>query len=305
MYIARAYRDASDVERLKRVAARAFLQVPCHPYAGVEWVVFGPHGFPPGEIVRIWEDDRGETVGWVLLGSADSFDYRITPELLGTPLEETIIRWGMGGIRGWRKANNLDDRCVVECWDGDHSRAATLSNFGFAARETVGVVFTRPLNDEIPAPRVPGGWRVSGLDDAHIDSRAQTQYEAFAPGSRTTPKSWRYLMHNAPGYDRDLDNVAVSPEGNVCAAALVWLDSEGNVGEFEPVGTRPAHQRRGLGKAVLLRGLAKMRERGMRTAIVGTNATNTAAIALYRSVGFAIVNRVVAYEFGSSPGSAR
>ena len=39
-------------------------------------------------------------------------------------------------------------------------------------------------------------------------------------------------------------------------------------GEFEPVGTRPSHQRMGLGKAILLRGLAKMRERGMTKGIV-------------------------------------
>jgi ribosomal protein S18 acetylase RimI-like enzyme len=39
-----------------------------------------------------------------------------------------------------------------------------------------------------------------------------------------------------------------------------------------------------------------MRERGMTTAIVGTNAANAPAIALYQSVGFEIVNRMTAYE---------
>jgi ribosomal protein S18 acetylase RimI-like enzyme len=76
---------------------------------------------------------------------------------------------------------------------------------------------------------------------------------------------------------------------------MAWLDIENAVGEFEPVATRPSYQRRGLGKAVLLRGLRKMRERAMRTAIVQTNASNDAAIALYQSVGFRIVGRSAEY----------
>jgi ribosomal protein S18 acetylase RimI-like enzyme len=102
-------------------------------------------------------------------------------------------------------------------------------------------------------------------------------------------------MKNAPGYEPDLDNIAVRADGIVGAGALVWLDHANRIGEFEPVGTRPQFQRMGLGRAILLRGLAKMRERGMRTAIVGTNATNAAAIATYESVGFRACARSVEY----------
>jgi ribosomal protein S18 acetylase RimI-like enzyme len=296
-YTHRPYRDTSDIARMKRVSARAFARVPCQPQAGIEWIVFGPPGFPPDEIVRIWDDARGEPVGWAVFQSVDGFDYRVVPGLAGSVLEEEIVDWGIDGIRAWRKANGLDDRCVVECWGGDHSRTAILTKLGFTRGEVIGVVFSQSLDRVIPEPRLPDGWRVSGLDDdALIDSRATTQFEAFSPGSHTTPDTWRRMMKNAPGYDRDLDNIAISPKGDVCAAALVWFDVESLTGEFEPVGTRPAYQRRGLGKAVLLRGLAKMRGRGMRTAIVGTNATNAAAIALYESVGFTIVNRNTEYR---------
>jgi ribosomal protein S18 acetylase RimI-like enzyme len=103
-------------------------------------------------------------------------------------------------------------------------------------------------------------------------------------------------MAHASGYDPSLDSVVVTPEGGVAAAALAWLDVENKVGEFEPVATHPAFQRQGLGKAVLLRGLAEMRDRGMTSAIVQTNATNDAAIALYQSVGFRIASRSSEYE---------
>jgi ribosomal protein S18 acetylase RimI-like enzyme len=301
----RPYRDASDIARMKRVVGAAFALVPSHPLGGIEWVVFGPHGFPPQDIVSLWERSDGEIVAWAILSSADAFDYRIVPELCGTSLEGELVDWGLDGILAWRRVNGLDARCIVECWGGDTSRADILAERGFETKGVTGVVFSRSLDAVIPSSLVPDGWTVGSLRDQLVDSRARTQFEAFAPGSRTTPETWRYLMANAPGYDRDLDNVAVSPEGEVCAAALVWLDDNCGAGEFEPVGTRPEFQRRGLGKAVLYRGLTKMKERGMTTAIVGTNASNAAAIALYESVGFRIINRLTEYEYTPGPSAGR
>ena len=111
---------------------------------------------------------------------------------------------------------------------------------------------------------------------------------ACAPVSSTTPST-----SGASRYDRP-----------TVAAALAWLDETNRCGEFEPVGTRPDFQRRGLARAILARGLEKMRERGMTTAIVGTNQTNAAAIAAYQSVGFGIRHRIVEYELAGRPGSA-
>jgi mycothiol synthase len=52
---------------------------------------------------------------------------------------------------------------------------------------------------------------------------------------------------------------------------------------FEPVGTHPAHQRRGLGKAVMFEGLRRLKRMGATLAFVG--GFSPAANALYDSVG--------------------
>jgi ribosomal protein S18 acetylase RimI-like enzyme len=57
-------------------------------------------------------------------------------------------------------------------------------------------------------------------------------------------------------------------------------------GEFEPVGARPAHRRKGLGKAVILEGLPRLRERGAEAGIVYSVHSNEAATKLYESAGF-------------------
>jgi ribosomal protein S18 acetylase RimI-like enzyme len=80
--------------------------------------------------------------------------------------------------------------------------------------------------------------------------------------------------------------VVRSPDGRGAAACVIWLDPINKVGMFEPVGTHPAFQKMGLGKAVMREGLRRMKAAGMTNASVGTGADNVAAIALYRSLGF-------------------
>lgn len=51
----------------------------------------------------------------------------------------------------------------------------------------------------------------------------------------------------------------------------------------------------GLGKAVMLEGLRRLRERGARSALVTAVHDNEAARSLYESVGFETVNREYLY----------
>jgi GNAT superfamily N-acetyltransferase len=64
----------------------------------------------------------------------------------------------------------------------------------------------------------------------------------------------------------------------------VWLDDVTRTAVFEPVGTHPAHQKRGLGKAVMTEGLRRAERLGATLATVGSYSA--AAHALYASMGF-------------------
>jgi ribosomal protein S18 acetylase RimI-like enzyme len=292
---ARPYRDLRDLQRMKRLVVDAWRVSPRLTYfhvGDVDWRLFGPHGFPLSEIVRLWEE-RDTLCAWALLTS-EGVDFQVTLDRSASTIEGEILDWAQGETLRWQREHGLSERFVVEVRAEDTDRIDTLVELGLEPTATGGVQFVRSLSS-LPDAWTPEGWQVRGLREPDIDGRAITQREAFAPGSRTTPDTWRYLIAQAPGYDPDLDSVAVSPDGTVGSAALAWLDTENNVGEFEPVATHPAFQRLGLGAAVLRRGMWRMRERGMETAIVQTNATNAAAIALYRSVGFQEAGRTVEY----------
>lgn len=96
-------------------------------------------------------------------------------------------------------------------------------------------------------------------------------------------------MHNlrkSSLYDPALDMVVLAPDGSVAAYALIWLDPVSQTATFEPVGVHPAHQRKGLGRAVMQAGLLALQRRGATRITVSTRESNTPAVQLYASLGF-------------------
>ena len=114
--------------------------------------------------------------------------------------------------------------------------------------------------------------------------RVEVHRAAFAPSKLTIAKY--ELLVRQPHYAFDRDVVVEAPDGSFAAFAMCWIDPVGRVGEFEPVGVHPDHQRRGLGRVVMRHGLRLMRAAGMLDAIVFSLRTNAASEALYRSAGF-------------------
>ena len=98
-----------------------------------------------------------------------------------------------------------------------------------------------------------------------------------------------------PGYHRELDVVAVAPDGVIASYVNGWIDPVNRIGDFGPVGARPPYRRQGLTRAVLLEGLRRLKARGMDRVCVSTGMSNNPARQLYESVGFRIVNRYLDY----------
>ena len=144
------------------------------------------------------------------------------------------------------------------------------------------------LGSEIPEPAVPEGYHVRALGEAdELPSRSWASYKAFhpdAPDDKYGGWEWYLNIQRAPLYSRDLDIVAVSPQKEIVSFTTVWYDDVTKTAYFEPVGTHHAHQRRGLGKAVMTEGLRRVRQIGCTLAFVG--GYSKAANALYSSAGF-------------------
>jgi ribosomal protein S18 acetylase RimI-like enzyme len=93
---------------------------------------------------------------------------------------------------------------------------------------------------------------------------------------------------------------AVTDDGTFASFCGIWSSPEIAAGQFEPVGTHPDHRRRGLAAAVMSRGLAWMRERGLRSAFVGTGTLNPSNF-LYASLGFRVAELYHQWEWSTRP----
>ena len=178
---------------------------------------------------------------------------------------------------------------VVWVNGGDQATKAVFTEHGYArSRFSAEHMRFRSLSQPIPAPVVPNGYTVRALgEEDELPARSWLSWKAFhpdEPDEKYQGWEWYRNVQRIPLYRRDLDVVAVAPDGELAAFCTVWLDDITRTAVFEPVGTHPNFQKRGLGKAVMSEGLRRAQRLGATLATVSSYSTG--AHALYHSMGF-------------------
>ncbi len=300
----RAYRDGSDLHAMQDllVRGRSADNGSYYIHTGdlLWWLYYPPLEGAYWDHIHIWDDPGmpGRMLSWALI-SPDwvGIDVYTQPELRGSETAQEMYLWAESEAS--RVAHERGKKTISAVWvrHDDEILAQHFKRRGFKTRRAT-VHLWRSLNEALPTPNVPVGFTVRGCQGVEeVASRARAQYGAF--GSRALFE--RYLERFAnfmrsAAYRPELDIVAVAAGGQVGAFCIVWVDPTNRVGLFEPVGTRPDFQRRGLGRAVMLEGMRRLKQLGMETAIVSTGEDNLAGIGLYKSVGFQIACMLGTYE---------
>ena len=140
-----------------------------------------------------------------------------------------------------------------------------------------------------PIPSLPAidGYTIRSMGDTdEHHARCWASWRSFHPNdtAKNFEDSWYRNIQRAPLYRRDSDLVTVATSGEIAAFCTIWFDDATRTGFFEPVGTVPEYQRRGLGKSILTEGLIRLYRLGADIAYVAS--FGDAAHALYASVGF-------------------
>jgi len=264
----------------------AFFMVTCH--------------LNPQEYIRLWHDDQGKLVAYAILGKDPSFDCQVLPEYEWSGIEAEAMAWAETRISELRKrdAQKWSGGFVSGARQDDAKRIAFLEQHGFRySGEFAEENMLRALAEPIPETVVSPGCQVRALAEAgDVSNRAGAQRDVWLPWTvgKVSDDDYARLMR-LPGYHRELDVVAVAPDGIIAAYVNGWIDPVNRIGDFGPVGARPAYRRQGLTRAVLLEGLRRLRARGMDRVCVSTGVSNMPALRLYESVGFRIVNRYLDY----------
>jgi ribosomal protein S18 acetylase RimI-like enzyme len=83
----------------------------------------------------------------------------------------------------------------------------------------------------------------------------------------------------------------------MCSISYEQNQVTGNLeGQTDPVATHPGYQKLGLARALLLTGLSLLKERGMKTASLGTSSDNIAMQKTARSAGFYMSHKKIWFE---------
>jgi ribosomal protein S18 acetylase RimI-like enzyme len=292
----RPFADRDDLRAIGAAMSAAW-QSPRRPLVpgtvgDLEWWTAGggPDADWPAKI-RLWER-AGAVVGWGWLKAPGDLDWFVDPSLAAADergLRELILDWWEEAARAGRAqlaATDATGPIELETWAGEGwSEEPILRDRGFRPTATSLSQYVQPLDIELDPPRVPEGYVLRHLrGPEEFPARVDAHRAAFAPSKLTVEKY--ALMPGLDHYRFEHDLVIEAPDGSIAAFAMCWVDPVGSIGEFEPVGTHPDHQRRGLGRVIMRAGLRLMREAGLRDALVFSDASNTASEALYRSAGF-------------------
>ncbi len=302
-FTSRLYHSEDDLRQMQALLMAARSQTDDWRYGHVGELMWGFFMVlcrlnPQGQI-RLWHDAEGTLMGYAILGEDPSFDYQVLPEAQGSGIEVEALAWAEARLGELRRRDAIQWGGPLTCGarQDDGGRIAFLEQHGFRRGSYVEVNMLRSLSEPIARAMLPEGYQVRAVADVgEAPIRASAQREVWQPWNvgKVSDDDYARLMR-LPSYERDLDLVAVSPDGVMAAYVNGWIDPVNGIGDFGPVGARPAYRRRGLTRAVLLEGLRRMCSRGMDRVCVSTGEANDPARRLYESVGFRIVNRYHEY----------
>ena len=272
-----------------------------YPHIGdlIFWFFMVSCHLTPQEFIRLWHDNGGKLLGYAILGEDPSFDCQVLPEYEWCGIETEAIVWAETRQAELRNQNPIawGGNFVSGVRQDNPKRIAFLEQHGYQPGKYVEVNLLRTLDGLIPEAVLPPACVVrstAAVDD--IPNRVSAQREVWHPytvGNVSDEDYARFMQ--LPGYDRQLDVVAVAPDGVIAAYVNGWIDPVNRIGDFGPLGARPGYRRQGLTRAVLLECMRRMQRLGMNRVSVSTGVSNEAALRLYASVGFKPENKYLEY----------
>lgn len=181
----------------------------------------------------------------------------------------------------------------IEILEGDAFMEQVAEAEGYSSTGTaIFQLSHRSLDVDTGPPRLADGAVVRAVQEdraGELEARVALHRDVWASAKFSLPGYQR--LRQRPVYRPDLDLIAVAPDGGFAAYAIVWLDPETLVVEFEPVGSSPQYRQQGYASAVMVEGLRRARALGAKDAIVftGTDERYAPARRLYTSQGFRVI----------------
>jgi ribosomal protein S18 acetylase RimI-like enzyme len=303
-WVSRPYESEDDLILMYRLLMQGRFQTNDwhYPHIGdlAFWFFMVQCHLDPQQFIRMWHNETGKLVGYAILGEDPTFDCQVLPGYEYRGIEDEALAWVEKRLIELRRedAERWGGKLVSGSRQDNALRIAFLEQHGFMpGGEFSEVNMICRLDGKIPEPHLPPGCAVrSFAGEVELNNRAGAQRDLWLPWTvgEVSDEDYADFMR-LPGYDSELDVVAIAEDGVIASYVNGWNDDTNHIGDFGPVGARQAYRRRGLTRATLLECMRRMQAMGMEQVSVSTTVTNEPAIRLYESVGFRVVNRFIEY----------
>ena len=215
----------------------------------------------------------GELVALIIAETGADDHYLLTPGV-----DRETLDWALRRLLERRRG----ERTVLLPWDEAEWIHDVLEGNGFTRGDVVDMAWEFDL-DEVPPPFVPDGFAITHVRGAEDHRAIDRVLEGAFGGNKNRLPVLESLATN-PAYRPELSIVARDVAGIIAAYCRGTVDPDRGVGSIDPVATHPRYQRRGLGRAVVLRCFAEQRKLGATTSFIGSGAPGSAGGALYATL---------------------
>ena len=305
----RSYQSIDDLRAISALIRRAYARAPgwnAWSFARFDiWAqrriadeaVKGRREWQPH--IGLWEDEVGRLVGAVFFPDSVA-PYRdlnaavILVDPYHRDLWPTLLDWAEDHHAGL----NLPDAALrVEVLDSNPVLTDLLPARGYAKPTAHFIRRAKTLDPADHEPvALPHGFTLQTMKTKdQLEKHLQAVKTVF--NFEDTVSVYR-IVAQARCSVPELALIVVSPDDEVAAFARLWVDTFNSMAEFEPVGTVPAYQRRGLAAALLAEGHNRLRAMGCQTATVDSWSESVGANKLYQAAGLLPMDAM--YEWRAS-----
>lgn len=243
---------------------------------------------------RLWFGGDGVLLAfaaWQVYWAA--LDLFLCPGPWQREVEDAVFTWACGRFRDLDAERGLPLPYWAEARADDSERLKMLARHGFTVGDDISsLLMERSLTDALPAPALPKEFTIRQLAGAaEVDAYAVLHRATFE--STAITGAWRQRTLSAPHYLRDLDLVAVAPDGTLAGFCVCWLAPDRTCGQIEPAGVHPDFRRLGLARALQHEAFRRLRAHGATAALVEPLAGDTPATRAYADVGFRPIHAII------------
>ena len=239
---------------------------------------------------RLWQQD-GHAVGFAYVNDYNAIRFEIDAAHRSPDLENDVIAWGIRCMQNRNMATGQNKQ-LKATFKATHTwQIALLERHGFVCDEFRTLQYGRSLHNPISPHPLPSGFSLRCVTGEHeVEQLVALHRAAF--GTKNMKVAHRLAIMQAPHYERELDLVAVAPNGELAAFCICGIeegeDSE-KTGFTDPIGTHPNYQRHGLAQAMVTAGLRLLKGQGLSSVQLSTGSNNMPMQRLAESLGFTCI----------------